>query len=224
MDFDQYAESYDELLRRQHAFFSRDRSYFHRRKVEELVRVAPKRVRRVLDYGCGTGGAIAAIRAAFPDAEVVGCDPSAASLAAARQSCPATRFATADSLGEGDFDLIYMSCVMHHVPPQDWVKVLREVGELLSVNGVLAIFEHNPLNPVTRKLVRDCPFDADAVLLSMAQLRTLFRESGLSASDDGYFLFVPEKLGWLRRAERWMKWLPLGGQYFVSGTVSKATT
>lgn len=187
------------------------------------MRVAPNRVRRVLDYGCGTGGAIAAIRAAFPDADVLGCDPSAASLAAARRSCPETRFAATESLGEGDFDLIYMSCVMHHVPPQDWVTVLRGVTGLLSADGVLAVFEHNPLNPVTPKLVRDCPFDADAVLISMAQLRTLFRESGLAVSNDGYFLFVPERLGWLRRAERWMTWLPPGGQYFVSGIVSKAT-
>lgn len=218
MDFDQYAGSYDELLRKQHAFFSRDRSYFHRRKVEELRRVAPAQVRRVLDYGCGTGGAIPEICAAFPRAEVVGYDPSAESLAEARRLCPNTRFMAGDALCDERFDLVYMSCVMHHVPPERWTEVLREVAGLLSSGGVLSVFEHNPLNPITRKLVRDCPFDADAVLLSMTQLRALFRESGLSPDHSGYFLFVPERLGGLRRAEQLVSWLPLGGQYFVAGT------
>jgi hypothetical protein len=43
---------------------------------------------------------------------------------------------------------------------------IRYCYSRLKEDGHFIIFEHNPINPVTRHLVKNCPFDADAVLLS----------------------------------------------------------
>ena len=79
------------------------------------------------------------------------------------------------------------------------------------------IFEHNPNNPVTRRLVSTCPFDADAVLLPMRETVRRMREAQFGIAEAGYCLFFPGPLAALRPLENFMGWLPLGGQYFVRG-------
>ena len=37
---------------------------------------------------------------------------------------------------------------------------------MLKNDGQLIIFEHNPLNPITRKIVKECEYDEDAILLT----------------------------------------------------------
>jgi hypothetical protein len=84
----------------------------------------------------------------------------------------------------------------------------------------LFVFEHNPYNPVTRRLVNTCPFDADAVLLARAETVSLLKAAGLEPSAAAYCLFFPQMLAALRPLEAWLGWLPLGGQYFVAGRKS----
>jgi hypothetical protein len=93
---------------------------------------------------------------------------------------------------------------------------LVRLRALLKPGGCIAVFEHNPINPVTRRLVADCAFDEDAVLLSLRETRDLLtRETGLSVRDSGYSLFFPHPLRRLRFLEAILRWLPLGGQYYV---------
>jgi hypothetical protein len=82
--------------------------------------------------------------------------------------------------------------------------------------GRFYIFEHNPLNPVTRKIVRECEFDHDAVLLPHAYTEKLLKKAGFSDPTVYFTLFLPRHLvfRWLLWAERLMTWLPLGAQYF----------
>ena len=217
MDFDKYAEGYDEMLRKQQLFFATDRAYFHERKVAQLKQVAPTSVLNVLDYGCGTGGATRCLGRAFPNAVVTGYDPSNESLAAARRLIPEVRFIGKDEIIKRHYDIVYMACVLHHVPPIQWVELLRSASVLLRAGGILAIFEHNPWNPVTKKLVRECPFDADAVLLTQSQLVRVCREAGLTVKAKGFYLYLPERLRRRCRFERCLRRIPLGGQHYVIG-------
>jgi SAM-dependent methyltransferase len=217
MDFDQYSSSYDEMLSKQQSFFARERGYFHESKIAHLRSIARQEVRNVLDFGCGVGGALPFLRAAFPDAAVHGYDPSDDSLSVARGKYPWANLVNGECLPGQHFDVIYMACVMHHIPPPEWQHSLRQAADLLAPGGTLAIFEHNPWNPVTRWLVRRCPFDADAVLLTRRQLISLFHSCGLSVSRSDYFLVFPESLRALVPLERLMRHLPIGGQYFVAG-------
>ena len=217
MDFDKYAEGYDEMLRKQQLFFATDRAYFHERKVAQLKQVAPPSVFNILDYGCGTGGATRCLGRAFPNAVITGYDPSNESLAAARRSMPDVRFIGKDEIINGHYDIVYMACVLQHVPPIQWVELLRSTSVLLRAGGIQAIFEHNPWNPVTKKLVRECPFDADAVLLTQPRLVRVFREAGLTVKAKGFYLYLPERLRSLCKFERWLRRIPLGGQHYVIG-------
>ena len=217
VDFDDYSASYDELLRESTKLYVEDSEYFAQYKVD-LIRNAIRRpVARMLEYGCGTGRNIAYLQAAFPDAEIVGTDVSAASLAIASAANPTATFEIErEDLDVGAFDLIFVASVFHHIPPPERAAVMGTLARRLAPGGSIDIFEHNPFNPVTRRIVSTCPFDADAVLLKPAELRELFRGAGLDLRRKSYCLFVPPKLSWLLPLEKYLGWVPLGGQYWVS--------
>src|SRR5882757_3281372 len=177
IDFDQYAGQYEAMIAAQTGFFNRDNDYFVRYKVERARQLTGD-VDAVLDFGCGVGRAMPHFRAAFPKADVVGCDPSADSLAIARRDNPDCRFVTIDELNATTkFDLVLASCVFHHIPPAERQEALRFCRDHLKPGGRLVIFEHNPFNPVTRHLVNTCDFDADAVLLTKRETTRRMREA-----------------------------------------------
>jgi SAM-dependent methyltransferase len=217
IDFDDYSANYDALLHESTKLYAEDSEYFARYKVDLIKGATRHPVRRILEYGCGTGRNIAYLQTAFPDAEIVGTDVSAASLDVARAANPKARFEVEDEgLDPGTFDLIFVASVFHHIPPTERPTVMRTLARRLAPGGSIDIFEHNPFNPVTRRIVSTCPFDADAVLLKPGELRTLFREAGLDLKRQSYCLFVPPKLSWLLPLEKHLGWLPLGGQYWIS--------
>ncbi|MGC1914934.1 MAG: class I SAM-dependent methyltransferase [Pseudolabrys sp.] len=137
----------DEFLRRRQRLFCS----LQNRTVQQLA--GP--VGSVLDFGCGIGRSMPYLREVFPKAEIVGCDPSAESLAIARRDNPTCRFMSMDELGsEAKFDLVIASCVFHHIPPQDRQMAIRYCYSRLKQGGHFIIFEHNPIIPVTRHLVK----------------------------------------------------------------------
>jgi len=217
--FDEYSANYDELLHESTKFYAADSEYFAKYKVDLIRQASTRPIARVLEYGCGTGRNIEYLRAAFPNAEVVGTDVSAASLEVAAASNPAASFAVErDSLDIGKFDLIFVASVFHHIPPAERPGMMRMLAQRLAPQGSIDVFEHNPYNPVTRRIVNTCPFDADAILLKPGELRALIRDAGMDLQRLSYCLFVPPRLSWLAPLEKYLGWLPLGGQYWVRGS------
>ena len=117
------------------------------------------------------------------------------------------------------FDLVFMSCVMHHIKSDDHKSIIEECKRVLKDNGLIIIFEHNPNNPLTLKAVNTCPFDKDAVLLKSKQLKNLFVSCGLKDVLVRYTIFIPRKgiLEKLTFIEKFLYWLPIGGQYYIVG-------
>lgn len=221
VDFDLYAEKYEALLQSQLSFFEGDRSYFTRAKVDivkELTTVKPK---SILDFGCGIGLSLPFLKAAFPDAEVYGSDLSEKSLQYVRDNIPNVTALPDSELDSKTFDFIFVSCVYHHIHPSLRRDVTRRLAGLLNPGGRFGIFEHNPYNPVTQRMVSTCEFDEDAILLRPSEtVKLLQDDGGLKIASKGFYLFFPGFLKALRGMEKALRLLPLGGQYFVIASKS----
>jgi len=216
IDFDDYSERYDELMTERLGFFGKDEGYFARYKIELERRLVQGRPERILEYGCGIGRNVRHLTRCFPDSEVYGCDISEKSIDAARRKNPgAVYFIAGENPPATSFDLVLVANVLHHVIPRERRNVVSGQVSLLSGGGHIVVFEHNPYNPLTRRIVNTCPFDRDAILLKPAESRRLLTEAGASIEKSGYCLFFPGFMSGIRRLERALTWLPIGGQYYV---------
>jgi SAM-dependent methyltransferase len=217
IDFDKYTEQYNRLLQEGTAFFSKNDAYFAKYKVDLMKSRLSRPVKRLLEYGCGIGRNIPFLKESFPEAEVVGVDISRASLEVARQNQPDIKFIheSENASDLGLFDLIFVACVFHHVPIVERRCLSDKLYRHLRTPGDLFVFEHNPYNPVTRRIVSKCVYDEDAVLLTPRELRGYLNTVGFKSSHTAYCLFFPPSFESLARLECKLGWLPLGGQYFV---------
>jgi SAM-dependent methyltransferase len=219
VDFDQYAADYDSKLGEDLKFFE-ESSYFAEYKIKIVRNELKSTPARILEYGCGIGRNLTFITKYFPDSKIFACDISVKSLEIAGKSNPSVNlFRIEDDLiaiHENKFDLIFISCVFHHIEPPLRQESMNKIRSLLKPGGMLYIFEHNTLNPVTRKIVRECPWDEDAILLKPSELKTLFANSNLIFKKLKYTLFFPSFLKFLRPLEKLLTWLPLGGQYYIT--------
>ena len=97
-------------------------------------------------------------------------------------------------------------------------STLAEACSRLRPGGSLVVFEHNPLNPLTRRTVDTCPFDKNAILLPATETRKLIAARGLILVKRDYIVFFPRAFSALRPLEAALGWCPLGAQYAVIGT------
>ena len=224
--FDDYAGDYDELLRDPlRDRFAGGSAYFIRLKCQHverrLARLQGRRPLRVLDAGCGRGTALGFFGS---DVRVFGSDVSQPMLRDAAKRGPVTvqeplRLPFAD----GTFDAVYAFCIYHHIPDADHVTHLSELRRVVADGGEVMVFEHNPYNPVTARIFARAPIDRGCHMIRPRDLRATFTAAGFDAIDQGYVLFVPERLSpRLDFLEPALGWLPLGGQYFVAGTKTRA--
>ncbi|MGP1614405.1 MAG: class I SAM-dependent methyltransferase, partial [Pollutimonas bauzanensis] len=166
VDFDAYTANYNQLIQQQTSFFSPNEQYFARYKVD-IVREEVKKetvgahVGNILEFGCGIGNNIPFLRQAFPHATITGSDISEASLALAREHNSGVEFTADVAALTGGYDLIFVAGVFHHIAVAERAAVARTLYSLLAPGGHLFVFEQNPYNPVTRRIVSNCPYDAD---------------------------------------------------------------
>lgn len=218
VDFDEYTDNYNALLKEGTGFFTSSDEYFAKYKVEIVHKKLQGRiVNSILEYGCGIGRNIPYLQQLFPNAVVKGSDISPASIEIAKRDMPTVEFflEKEDLRLEEKFELIFVAGVFHHIPISQRLSVAKELKNRLTPNGMLFVFEHNPYNPVTRRIVNNCPYDEDAVLLKPTELRNTLSNAGLTMKQQGYCLFIPPKLSQLAWLETKLEWLPLGGQYWV---------
>ena len=115
---------------------------------------------------------------------------------------------------DGTFDIAFAMCVFHHIERDMHVRMMSELRRVLKDGGRLFIFEHNPLNPLTVRVVNNCPFDENAVLIRSGELRRELNAAGFRSADIRYRIFFPHFLRALRPLERALTRVPLGGQYY----------
>jgi ubiquinone/menaquinone biosynthesis C-methylase UbiE len=222
-EFDRFADEYEA----QHACNIRisgeTPEFFARYKVEDVAAaVGSNSPRRILDFGGGIGTSVPHFHRVFPSARLTCLDVSPRSVEIARQRHgDAADFELFDGTriphAAETFDIAYAACVFHHIDAAEHVSLLSELRRVLAPGGSLFVFEHNPLNPVTRHAVDTCPFDENAVLIAAPTMRARVQQAGFERVDLAYRIFFPGALRFLRPAEKWLTRVPLGAQYYVRG-------
>ena len=220
INFDEFTDDYNEISFKSTNFFSKDADYFAKYKIEIVREISLAEPSSILEYGCGIGRNIEYIKHYFPNAEIVATDISSGSIEEAKKDNENIQFyvedPTLDKLFEAKFDLIILAGVVHHIPPVFHHEIFSKLLKRLKINGQIIIFEHNPFNPITRKLVNNCAYDEGAVLISCYKLKKILKHNGFSIKKSGYCLFIPPNLiSHSRSIERYLRHLPLGGQYWI---------
>lgn len=98
---------------------------------------------KLLDVGCGTGSAMAEIRKRYPHGDLHGCDilDYVAELAASIHPSVG-RFFASDILSlRGEYDCIYVSNVLEHVP--DWRECLAHLCALAPQVAVMVPYRED---------------------------------------------------------------------------------
>lgn len=216
-EFDQYAEQYDRVLGEAIPECLSEDSYFSEYKIALMAaRMSGGKAGRILDFGCSAGRSLPYLDQYFPEAELWGYDVSPASLKVAAERVPRVRlFSDWDAIAGIRFDAIIAANVFHHIPLEQRQEALARCYDSLVADGQMFLFEHNPLNPVTRWIFDHCPFDVDAEMLSLKTVLDLTGKAGFRSEQHGYTLFFPRPLAFLRRLEPWLIRLPFGAQYYI---------
>lgn len=231
--FDQVARDYEKIHNRSlPPGVSSDE--FVRQKAEHVVRWIQENAGDgqfcYLDFGCGNGRLFRFLIDSIPlepmlaegSLRLFGVEPSTESIDEARRIAGDERVCFAnrlEALPAGvRFDLVISCNVFHHIPPLERAATTRELRARMKPDANLVVWEHNPFNPISRLLVKCCPFDEDARLLSLAATRRLFEENSYRYVKHAYLnLFPPswQQLKFVSRVESKLSGLPIGAQYWV---------
>lgn len=220
-NFDEYANDYRSIHTENIRISGADSFYFALHKVQLVSSFETNGQQpRLLDVGCGDGVAELFMAKLMPGCRVNGIDISAKSIDAAREkNIPGTTFSVYDGnsipFPADSFDIVFVAAVLHHVDFAYHQALLGEMYRVLKPGGRIYLFEHNPVNPVTRFLVKTCVFDKDARLLGYRYCGRLLKKASFRNIEKKFILFFPRK-GLLSRMiplEEKLGWLPLGGQY-----------
>ncbi len=221
-EFDLLADEYHEQHKANVAISGESPKYFAEYKIADLASLVSKEGlldKNILDFGCGIGNSIPFFRKYFGQSEMHCCDVSARSIEIAQTRFPGNekylRIGTEIPAPSQSQDIVFAACVFHHIPFEQHQHWLAELRRVTKPGGLLVIFEHNPLNPLTLHAVNTCPFDVNARLIRAGMMNKRLIEAGWKNTCIDYRLFFSSRLKALRIFEQHLGWLALGAQYRI---------
>jgi SAM-dependent methyltransferase len=223
-EFDAYDERYSETVNRALAFSGLNVDLFTRAKADYLMDLIdalrpPAGRAEVIDIGCGIANSHSLFAGRF--GKLVGVDVSRRCIARASEQNPGNEYRRYDGVHlpypDASFDAASAVCVFHHVPMEQRVPLANDIRRVLRPSGLFAMFEHNPLNPLTMHVVNNCEFDEDAVLLRKADTESILRRAGFREVKSRFILTVPAQGSVLRIIDRFFGRIPFGAQYYSVG-------
>ena len=222
--YDEYAQTYDEGLKE--LLGGGDIEKFAKYKIQLIKYLCSVPCNgSILDFGCGTGRSLKYFREFFLEKEVsvFGCDISKESLKVAKKTVPDAKLflnTTVEEFNsfEATYDVVMIACVLHHIDPNERQQWIKAIVKKLKPKGKIAVFEHNLLNPATKRIVKKPENRADDVnwMLRMPEIENLLLcEDSMNLVWKGYTLFSPLRPPFITYLERSLKWLPIGAQQCV---------
>lgn len=225
-EFDSFAKDYRVILENNIKDLSGFGSeYFAEYKIQTIKNALDFTPANILDFGCGDGISCEFFRKYFPDATITGVDVSSESIKIAQdKNIFNSSFISYDGnelpFENNSFDLIFAAGVFHHIEKQKHSALAKEINRILNKNGKLFIFEHNPINPFTRKVVKDCVFDKNAELIFANSFKKTLQKSDFNKVQVQYTLFFP-RYNLFKKffpMEKYFTKCPLGAQYYLEAT------
>jgi len=220
-EFDEFANSYDEALKKGLEVSGENKDFFAKGRIDFLAEIFGElnfRPKKALDFGCGTGSSVPFLLKLSSVEFVAGVDVSQKSIEIAKEEHRTSRseFLTLEEFeAKDEFDLVFCNGVFHHIPVDQRKGSLQVIADALRPGGLFALWENNPWNPGTRYVMSRIEFDRDAVTLNIPEAKRLIVESGLEVVRTASRFYFPRILSWLRWSEDWLSRLPLGAQYVV---------
>jgi SAM-dependent methyltransferase len=219
-EFDLMADGYHVQHKENIAITGESPEYFSEYKIADLCELLNQLrlpTMKILDFGSGIGNSLPYFRKYFSESEIICADVSGRSIEIAQTRFPGQeKYLIIDQsipLPSASLDVVFTACVFHHIPHEQHLHWLSELYRITKPGGVLAIYEHNPLNPLTVRAVNTCPFDVNAKLITGTRMRNRAHSSGWRDAKVDYKLFFPSALAALRPMERYLQWICLGAQY-----------
>jgi ubiquinone/menaquinone biosynthesis C-methylase UbiE len=226
--FDEFAEEYRLVHTENIKISGADSHYFAEMKVKWLAGFEKNDPLRILDLGCGDGATAYYFQQYFSSWKTCGIDISSKSIEVAKQrklsNCDFRVYNGENIPYEEDyFDVVFVAGVFHHVDFSHHQQLAAEIFRVMKNDARLYLFEHNPLNPLTRYLVNTCVFDKDAKLLKSTYASALLKKAGFAAIRKKFIIFFPRK-GWLSKLiflEQFLERIPFGGQFVLMAKKQK---
>ena len=222
-NFDENVENYEELCDSAVKKSGGTREYFSEYKISEISQYEDcTEGLNILDFGCGDGSSSVYLRKYFSESNIFVTDVSKISVKiASNKQIYNASFISYDGsklpFEDSKFDVVFTSMVFHHIQHKLHAGILSEIYRVLKKGGRFYNFEHNPINPITRKLVNECELDKYAVLLQPSYTKKVTNKNGLKTTNLNYILFFPRHkffkifLGF----EKMLSWCPIGAQYYI---------
>jgi SAM-dependent methyltransferase len=227
-EFDHFANDYDALLRKSISASGFEPSYFDEHKIKTVYNdylatgKLTDRNLQILNFGCGIGKSEKFINKYFKDCTIYSTDVSQKSIDTAKannQQFTNIEFIKFDTIEElkftAKFDIIFVANVFHHIPEEVHLNTLKYLRSFLSTTGYLYIFEHNPKNPLTRKVFETCEFDVGCKMIAPSHFIEMCSAAGYKTIIRRYVLFFPKIVSFLTGLEKFLKWCPAGAQYYI---------
>lgn len=221
-EFNERADEYYLQHKKNIALTGETPEFFSEYKIVDLARVVRDRgidAGNILDFGSGIGGSVPYFRKYFGHSKLTCVDISQRSIEIAQNRFPGEeKYFLADKnipLATNSQDIAFSACVFHHIEPETQDCWLTELHRVTKPGGMLAIYEHNPLNPLTLHAVNTCPLDINARLIRASKMKKYVRASGWENIHVEYRVFFPSMLKLLRPLEQYLSWLAIGAQYFL---------
>ena len=185
-----------------------------------------------VDLGCGTAETTEYFQGKFK--HIYACDYSYGMLKyAAKKNLKNVTFNLCRSedlpFKDGSADIVVMYGLIHHIEDGEKIsKTFKEIKRILKKRGIIAVYDFNPFNPVSRHIVKTCPIDVGVYLDGYRnslfpttyyswELINIVKNAGFSTVKCEYLIFFPKILSMFVFLEEIFKKLPFGGMYSIIG-------
>ena len=200
-----------------------DISVFAEYKVKIIASRLSEHPANILEFGCGTGRNNPYMKESFPASNILGCDISEKSIEIAKKNNPGVEYSIITTpeklidIYKSKVDCIFITNVFHHIPFDEHRMWIDALYNILQDDGNIFIFEHNPYNPIVRRIfeINDTPFGA--CMVKPSYCRNLLKNAGFYDIKQKYTLFFLRRNKLFEIVEQALFQLPLGAQYYVWG-------